>query len=47
MLVPGCDSFLLAPHIFGCVYFIYNHEIHVGKLDPHALKVIFLGYSPT
>ena len=33
--------------IFGCVAFIHIHSRERSKLDPRALKCIFLGYSPT
>ena len=37
----------LVPRIFGCVSFVHVHSPHRGKLDPRAIKCIFLGYSPT
>jgi len=33
--------------VFGCVAFIHVHDKNRGKLDPRAIKCIFLGYSPT
>ena len=33
--------------IFGCVFFVHIHNRERSKLDPGALKYIFLGYSPT
>ncbi|CAL8175713.1 unnamed protein product [Prunus armeniaca] len=35
----------LPPRVFGCISFVHLH--HSGKLDPHSLKCIFLGYSAT
>ena len=33
----------LPPKIFGCTVFVHNH--HKNKLDPKAIKCVFLGYS--
>ena len=33
--------------MFGSLVFIHNHSPHRGKLDPRALKCVFVGYSPT
>ena len=35
----------LIPKVFGCVSFVHIHN-H-GKLDPRAIKCVFLGYSST
>ncbi|CAL9013295.1 unnamed protein product [Prunus brigantina] len=35
----------LPPRVFGFISFVHLH--HSGKLDPHSLKCIFLGYSAT
>lgn len=32
---------------FGCIYFVHVDKSSRTKLDPMALKCIFLGYSPT
>ena len=37
----------LPPKIFGCVSFVFIHTHLRSKLDPKALKCIFLGYSHT
>ena len=37
----------LVPRIFGCVTFVHVHNQNRGKLDPWALKCVFLGYSST
>ena len=33
--------------VFGCTSFVHFHSQNKPKLDPRALKTIFLGYSPT
>ena len=35
------------PKVFGCVCFVHVHGPPQGKLDPRALKCVFVGYSPT
>ena len=37
----------LQPRIFGCVSFVHIHSNERGKLDPRAVKCVFLGYSST
>lgn len=37
----------LSPKIFGCTAFVYTQKPNPNKLDPRAIKCIFLGYSPT
>lgn len=37
----------LQPKVFGCTTFVHNHSQNLSKLDPRALKCIFIGYSPT
>ena len=37
----------LIPKIFGCVSFVHVHSPNKGKLDPRAVKYIFVGYSST
>lgn len=37
----------LAPRVFGCTAYVYNACPSRGKLDPRAIKCIFVGYSPT
>ena len=32
--------------IFGCTTFVHINKEHRTKLDPHALKRVFMGYSP-
>ncbi|KAK0585817.1 hypothetical protein LWI29_034389 [Acer saccharum] len=33
--------------VFGCTTFVHIHQHHSSKLDPKAIKCLFLGYSPT
>ena len=33
--------------VFGCVAFVHMHNHNRDKLDPRAVKCVFLGYSPT
>jgi len=33
--------------VFGCICFVHIHDQTRGKLDPRALKCIFVGYSYT
>lgn len=37
----------LIPRIFGCTAFVHVHKQHRDKLDPRAVRCVFLGYSPT
>ena len=37
----------LQPRIFGCVSFVHVHSNERGKLDPRAVKCVFLEYSTT
>jgi hypothetical protein len=41
----NCD--ILPLKIFGCVCFVQDYRPNVGKLDPRAVKCIFVGYSTT
>ena len=50
LLTQGFPNFVptdLCPKVFGSLVFIHNHSPHRGKLDPRALKCVFVGYSPT
>ena len=37
----------LPPKVFGCVVYVYQTSPSRHKLDPRALKCIFIGYPPT
>lgn len=37
----------LKPRIFGCVSFVHVHSQERKKLDPRALRCVFVGYSST
>ena len=45
VLFPGKSLFPVDPRIFGSVCFVRDVRPHVTKLDPKALKCVFLGYS--
>ncbi|WVZ66155.1 hypothetical protein U9M48_015421 [Paspalum notatum var. saurae] len=44
-LLLGKREFKIPPKVFGCVCFVRDHRPSVGKLDPHAIKCIFVGYA--
>ena len=33
--------------VFGCTVFVHNHPPNRSKLDPRAIRCLFLGYSPS
>lgn len=35
----------LQNRVFGCSAFVHVHGPHRGKLDPRAIKCIFIGYA--
>ncbi|KAJ9703130.1 hypothetical protein PVL29_004767 [Vitis rotundifolia] len=37
----------LTPRVFGCTAFVHVHSQHRDKLDPRAIKCVFLDYSST
>jgi hypothetical protein len=41
----GKNKFVVPPKVFGCTCFVRDHRPSVGKLDPRAVKCIFVGYS--
>ena len=45
--LSGTNSFIVPPKVFGCTCFVHDYRNSVGKLDPRAIKCIFVGYSPT
>jgi hypothetical protein len=44
-LLYGKNEFIVPPKVFGCTCFVRDHRPSVGKLDPQAVKCIFVGYS--
>nr|ABA94321.1 retrotransposon protein, putative, unclassified [Oryza sativa Japonica Group] len=44
-LLLGKREFKVPPKVFGCVCFVRDHRPSVGKLDPHAVKCVFVGYA--
>lgn len=44
-LIQGSNSYIIPPKIFGCVCFVHKHTR--GKLDPRALRCVFIGYFST
>src|SRR4051812_794487 len=43
-MLLGATKFIVPPKIFGCTCFIRDHRPTVGKLDPRAIKCVFVGY---
>nr|KYP54934.1 Retrovirus-related Pol polyprotein from transposon TNT 1-94 [Cajanus cajan] len=35
----------LQSRVFGCSVFVHVHSTHRGKLDPRAIKCVFIGYA--
>lgn len=44
-LTPTTPLFALPLKTFGCIYYVYILKSKRSKLDPKALKCVFLGYS--
>ena len=44
-MLMGENTFLVPPKVFGCTCFVRDHRPSVGKLDPRAVKCIFIGYA--
>lgn len=42
--LTGSTTYVVPPKVFGCVCFVKDYRPSVGKLDPRALKCIFVGY---
>lgn len=40
-------SYKLPPKVFGCIVFVNIYSHRRDKLDPRALKCVFVGYSNT
>jgi hypothetical protein len=43
--LTGEISYVVPPKVFGCVCFVKDYRPSVSKLDPRALKCVFVGYS--
>jgi len=43
-LLLGENKFAVPPRVFGCTCFVRDHRPSVTKLDPKAIKCIFIGY---
>jgi IS30 family transposase len=43
-LIIGRNEYGVPPRVFGCTCFVRDHRPSVGKLDPQAVKCIFIGY---
>ena len=41
------NDYVVSPKVFGCVCFVHDYRSNVGKLDPRAVKCVFVGYSPS
>ncbi|RDX70558.1 hypothetical protein CR513_50187, partial [Mucuna pruriens] len=42
---PSSPLMLRLPsRVFGCIAFVHSHSPHRGKLDPKAVKCVFIGY---
>ena len=46
-LLQGDKFGILPLKVFGCVCFVKDSRPSIGKLDPKAIKCIFVGYSTT
>jgi len=46
-MLKGKNGDILPLKTFGCVCFVQDNRPNVGKLNPRAVKCIFVGYSGT
>lgn len=46
-MLKGDNGGVLPLKVFGCVRFMRDNRPTVGKLDPRAVKCVFVGYSAT
>ena len=44
-LLFGENKFVVPSKLFGSTYFVREHSPSIGKLDPRALKCVFMGFS--
>ena len=42
-LLLNSNDFIVAPKVFGCVCFVHDYRNDVRKLDPRAVKCVFVG----
>ncbi|KAK8923585.1 hypothetical protein KSP39_PZI019845 [Platanthera zijinensis] len=47
LLFPSAPAFPLTPRVFGCTCFVHTLGPTIDKMDPRAVKHIFVGYSRT
>ncbi|TQD93533.1 hypothetical protein C1H46_020880 [Malus baccata] len=43
--VPVVSTNTLTPQVFGCIAYVHIHKIHRNKLDPCALRCVFMGFA--
>src|SRR3954465_4198714 len=43
-MLLGATKFVVPPKVFGSTCFVRDHRPTVGKLDPRAIKCVFVGY---
>ena len=46
-LLLNSNEFVVSPKVFGCVCFVHDYRNDIRKLDPRAVKCVFVGYSST
>jgi hypothetical protein len=46
-MLKGDNSGIFPLKVFGCVCFVKDNKPFVGKLDPGAVKYVFVGYLAT
>ena len=44
-MIYGKNEFIVPPKVFGCACLVRHHRPSMGKLDPRAVKCIFIGYT--
>ena len=42
-LLLNSNDFIVAPKVFGCVCFVHDYRNDIRKLDPRAVKCVFVG----
>jgi hypothetical protein len=47
LLYPSTPPFPLPLKVFRCVCYVHNLGLGYDKLEPRAIKCVFLGYSKT